>query len=97
MRYKLCFITLTIALTPRQDHDLDTYKALKKEIKEWSVTVSQKKNPEWLILQIVTPDQAKQGRSNAFSFGGTTVYEKLKADFATPDKRNRCAKFLSGW
>lgn len=62
---------------------------LKKEIKEWSAAVSQKKNPEWLILQIVTPDQTKQGRGGAFGFGGT-VYEKLKADFATPDKRSRC-------
>ncbi|TFK27359.1 hypothetical protein FA15DRAFT_666419 [Coprinopsis marcescibilis] len=72
-----------------EDHDLDTYKALKKEIKEWTMLVSQKKNPEWLILQIVTPDPAKQPRTGLF---GGSVLEKLKADFNLPDKRNRCAQ-----
>lgn len=65
---------------------MDTYKATKKEIKDWTITISQKKNPEWLILQIVTPDQTKQTRSGLF---GGSVFERLKADFSQGDKRTR--------
>ncbi|KAG2020812.1 hypothetical protein CC2G_006114 [Coprinopsis cinerea AmutBmut pab1-1] len=71
-----------------EDHDSTQYNAFKKEIKEWNETIMQKKSNERVILQIVTPDSAKQSRGGLFA---GSVLEKLKAEFNT-DKRNRCAQ-----
>ena len=71
-----------------QDNDLDFYRnALKKQIKDWHTSISAKKNPEWLIIQIVRPDTTRSGPGNFFQIKGT-VLDKLKTDFNS-DKRDR--------
>ena len=57
---------------------------MKKEVKEWLASVTQKKNSEWLILQIVRPEVGTRQR-NVFGFTGTVI-SKLKADFITDDR-----------
>ncbi|RXW22699.1 hypothetical protein EST38_g3139 [Candolleomyces aberdarensis] len=70
-----------------QDDDLDTYRnTLKKEVKDWHTSVTSKKNPEWLILQIIRPPDAYKSQTrNVFKFAGT-VLSKLKADFNADDR-----------
>jgi hypothetical protein len=55
--------------------------------------VTSKKNPEWLILQIIRPpDTYKAQTRNVFKFAGT-VLSKLKADF-NADDRDRWVLFM---
>ena len=67
--------------------DLETYKStLKKQIKDWHSSVTQRKNQEWIILQIVRPD-ARVAGGGFFAMKGS-VLDRIKADFNL-DKRDR--------
>ena len=63
------------------------YRAsVKKQIRDWHASVPQRKNQEWLIVQVVRPEgKAAQGRMFQMK---TSVLDKIKADFNT-DKRDR--------
>ncbi|THH18490.1 hypothetical protein EW146_g2511 [Bondarzewia mesenterica] len=70
--------------------DNETYKAsVRKQIKDWHITVSQRKNQEWLIVYVIRPD-ARAAASGFFQIKGT-VLDKIRADFNT-DKRDRCVQ-----
>lgn len=69
------------------DKDLEAYRSsAKKQIKDWHATVTQRKNQEWIILQIVRPD-ARVAGGGFFAMKGS-VLDKIKADFNL-DKRDR--------
>lgn len=59
-------------------------------MKEWHATVSQRKNQEWLILQIVRPD-ARTAAGSFFAMKGS-VLDRIKADFNL-DKRDRLVSY----
>ncbi|KIM80718.1 hypothetical protein PILCRDRAFT_821974 [Piloderma croceum F 1598] len=70
--------------------DLETYRStVKKQIKDWHSTVTQKKNQEWIILQIVRPD-ARVAGGGFFAMKGS-ILDRIKADFNL-DKRDRCVQ-----
>lgn len=72
--------------------DLETYRNIvKRQIKEWHATVTQRKNQEWLILQIIRPE-ARAAAAGFFAMKGS-VLDRIKADFNT-DKRDRCVPYL---
>ncbi|KAF8810122.1 hypothetical protein BYT27DRAFT_7135471 [Phlegmacium glaucopus] len=74
-----------------EDNDLEAYRTVhKKQIKDWHTGISARKNPEWLILQIIKPDATRSAPGNFFQIKGT-VLDKLKTDFNS-DKRDRCAQ-----
>lgn len=71
--------------------DLETYRStVKKQIKDWHSTVIQKKNQEWIILQIVRPD-ARVAGGGFFAMKGS-ILDRIKADFNL-DKRDRCVYY----
>lgn len=67
--------------------DTETYKnTIRRQIKDWHTSVSQRKNQEWLIVHIVRPDgRAAQGRIFQMK---ASVLDKIKADFNI-DKKDR--------
>ncbi|KAF8578950.1 hypothetical protein K439DRAFT_1360730 [Ramaria rubella] len=72
--------------------DADVYKnTVRKQIKDWHVTVSQRKNQDWLILLVVRPDS----RANAGGFFAmkSSVLDRIRADFNS-DKRDRCVQIV---
>ncbi|KAI6005747.1 trafficking protein particle complex subunit 10 [Pisolithus albus] len=70
--------------------DAETYKTtVKKQIKDWHISVNQRKNQEWLIIHVTRPDSKNVDRK-FFSMKGS-VLDKIKADFNT-DKRDRCVQ-----
>ncbi|KIJ54451.1 hypothetical protein M422DRAFT_774766 [Sphaerobolus stellatus SS14] len=70
--------------------DTDTYKnSVRKQIKDWHATISQRKNQEWLILLVVRPD----ARATAGGFFKSTVLDRIKSDFNV-DKRDRCVQLV---
>ncbi|KAF7793103.1 hypothetical protein EIP86_004211 [Pleurotus ostreatoroseus] len=67
--------------------DADTYKnTVKKQIKDWHTSVTQKKNQEWLIIHIVRPDSVSN-TARLFQMKAS-VLDKIRADFNV-DKRDR--------
>ncbi|KAI0957407.1 hypothetical protein AcW1_005812 [Taiwanofungus camphoratus] len=72
--------------------DTETYKnTIRRQIKDWHTSVSQRKNQEWLIVHIVRPDgRAAQGRIFQMK---ASVLDKIKADFNI-DKKDRCVQLL---
>ncbi|KAF8911173.1 trafficking protein particle complex subunit 10 [Gymnopilus junonius] len=79
---------LHIYIVHCEDSDQETYRTtLKKLIKDWHTSVTSRKNQEWLILQIIRPDPARQAGGNFFQIKGS-VLDKLKTDFNS-DKRDR--------
>ncbi|CAL1704950.1 unnamed protein product [Somion occarium] len=72
--------------------DTETYRnTVKKQIKEWHSTVTQRKNMEWLIIHIVRPDAiATSGRMFQMK---ASVLDKIKADFNV-EKRDRCVELV---
>ncbi|KAF8529300.1 trafficking protein particle complex subunit 10 [Hysterangium stoloniferum] len=72
--------------------DTDIYKnTVRKQIKDWHSTVSQRKNQDWLILLVVRPD-ARAASSNFFAIK-SSVLDRIKADFNS-DKRDRCVQVI---
>ncbi|KIP08175.1 hypothetical protein PHLGIDRAFT_88626 [Phlebiopsis gigantea 11061_1 CR5-6] len=72
--------------------DTETYKnTVKKQIKDWHITASQRKNQEWLIIHIVRPDTKTAG-ARLFQMKAT-VLDKIKADFNL-DKKDRCVQLV---
>ncbi|KAF5365787.1 hypothetical protein D9758_003260 [Tetrapyrgos nigripes] len=75
-----------------ENTDLELYRTtIKRQIKEWHATVSNRKNQEWIILHVIRPD-AKIPSGAFFQLKGS-VLDKLKADFNT-DKRDRCVQLI---
>ncbi|TRM61873.1 trafficking protein particle complex subunit 10 [Schizophyllum amplum] len=73
-----------------EDADLELYRtSVKKQIKDWHTSIVNRKNQEWLIVQVVKPE-AKPVTGNFFAIKGS-VYDKIRADFNT-DKRDRCVQ-----
>ncbi|KAJ3509402.1 hypothetical protein NLJ89_g5241 [Agrocybe chaxingu] len=74
-----------------EDNDLETYRNIhKRQIKDWHSSVISRKNQEWLILQIIRPDAARQQTGNFFQIKGS-VFDKLKTDFNL-ERRDRCVQ-----
>ncbi|CAA7265369.1 unnamed protein product [Cyclocybe aegerita] len=74
-----------------EDNDLETYRNIhKRQIKDWHSNVTSRKNQEWLILQIIRPDAARQQAGNFFQIKGS-VFDKLKTDFNL-ERRDRCVQ-----
>ena len=74
-----------IIYTPIQDNEV--YKStVKKQIKDWQISILPKKNQEWLIVHVVRPDTKVMDRK-FFNMKGS-VLDKIKADFNV-DKRDR--------
>ncbi|KAG2367519.1 trafficking protein particle complex subunit 10 [Suillus spraguei] len=70
--------------------DNDSYKAnVKKQIKDWHSTISQRKNQEWIIVHVVRSDIKTTDRK--FFNMKSSVLDKIKADFNI-DKRDRCVQ-----
>ncbi|KAH7915010.1 trafficking protein particle complex subunit 10 [Hygrophoropsis aurantiaca] len=70
--------------------DNDTYRTtVKKQIKDWHSSVTQRKNQEWLLIHVVRPDTRTPDRK-FFNMKGS-VLDKIKADFNV-DKRDRCVQ-----
>ncbi|KAK0450746.1 hypothetical protein EV421DRAFT_2050577 [Armillaria borealis] len=81
---------LNIYVVNCEDADLESYRnTVKKQVKDWHVSVTSRKNQEWLILQIVKPD-AKAPTGTFLKLKGS-VLDKLRADF-NADKRDRCVQ-----
>jgi hypothetical protein len=67
--------------------DNDTYKnTVRKQIKDWHATVSQRRNQEWLILLVVRPD-ARATAGGLFAMR-SSVLDRVKADFNS-DRKDR--------
>lgn len=67
--------------------DNETYKTtVRKQIKDWHTSVSQRRNQEWLILYVVRPD-ARANAGGLLKMRGT-VLDRIKADFNS-DKKDR--------
>ncbi|KAI0341805.1 hypothetical protein BDW22DRAFT_1377071 [Trametopsis cervina] len=72
--------------------DTETYRnTVKKQIKDWHSSVTQRKNQEWLIIHIVRPD-AKSTGARIFQMK-TSVLDKIRADFNV-DKKDRCVQLV---
>ncbi|KAL1742258.1 trafficking protein particle complex subunit 10 [Schizophyllum fasciatum] len=72
------------------DADLELYRTTaKKQIKDWHTSVVNRKNQEWLIVQVVKPE-AKPTTGNFFAIKGSVI-DKIRADF-NADKRDRCVQ-----
>lgn len=70
--------------------DNDSYKTnVKKQIKDWHSTISQRKNQEWIIVHVVRSDIKTTDRK--FFNMKSSVLDKIKADFNI-DKRDRCVQ-----
>ncbi|THU92186.1 hypothetical protein K435DRAFT_829706 [Dendrothele bispora CBS 962.96] len=83
---------LNLYIVTCENADLEAYRTtIKKQVKEWHATVSNRKNQEWMILHVVRPD-AKTPSGTFFQLKGS-VLDKLKADFNT-DKRDRCMQLI---
>ncbi|KAI0748290.1 trafficking protein particle complex subunit 10 [Daedaleopsis nitida] len=72
--------------------DSEAYRVTtRKQIKEWHASITQRKNQEWLIVQVVRPDQSvTQGRLFQMK---ASVMDKIKADFNV-DKKDRCVQLI---
>ncbi|KAF7983988.1 hypothetical protein HWV62_17458 [Athelia sp. TMB] len=73
--------------------DPDNYRnVVKKQIKDWLSIVMQRKNQEWLLVQVVRPDAQPRvaGGGGFFAMKGS-ILDRMKADFNT-DKRDRCVQ-----
>ena len=67
--------------------DTETYKnPVKKQIKDWHTSASQRKNQEWLIIHVVRPDS--KAATNSIFQVKASVLDKIRADFNL-DKRDR--------
>ncbi|KAI5899814.1 uncharacterized protein SCHCODRAFT_02524907 [Schizophyllum commune H4-8] len=72
------------------DADLELYRTTaKKQIKDWHTSVVNRKNQEWLIVQVVKPE-TKPTTGNFFAIKGSVI-DKIRADF-NADKRDRCVQ-----
>ncbi|PSR94078.1 hypothetical protein PHLCEN_2v4506 [Hermanssonia centrifuga] len=72
--------------------DTETYKnTVRKQIKDWHTSTTQRKHQEWLIIHIVRPDTKSAG-ARIFQMKAS-VLDKIKADFNT-DKRDRCVQLV---
>lgn len=70
--------------------DNDLYKTtVKKQIKDWHSSISQRKNQEWIIVHVVRSDVKTTDRK--FFNMKSSVLDKIKADFNI-DKRDRCVQ-----
>ncbi|KAI9510228.1 trafficking protein particle complex subunit 10 [Russula earlei] len=70
--------------------DGDTYKStVKKQIKDWQMLLSHRKNQEWIVVQVVRSN-ARNVSKNIFQIK-SKVLDKIRADFNT-DKRDRCVQ-----
>lgn len=68
--------------------DNETYRStVRKQIKEWLNTVTNRKNQEWLIVQVTNQSES---RSSGFLNMKGTVIDKIKSDFNS-SKKDRCA------
>lgn len=69
--------------------DPDVYRGVvKKQIKDWLSIVTQRKNQEWLLLQVLRPEaRLATGGGGFFAMKGS-ILDRMKADFNT-DKRDR--------
>lgn len=67
---------------------------MKKQVKDWHSSVTQKKNQEWLIVHIVKPD-TKTGAGRMFQIK-TSVLDKLRADFNVEKRDRYAAPLVSG-
>lgn len=71
-----------------KDNDLETYKnELKRHVKDWHTSVSSRKHQEWLILQIIRPDQSRAQPGKLFQMKNS-VLDKLRTEFNI-EKRDR--------
>ncbi|KAG8967746.1 hypothetical protein FRC05_001925 [Tulasnella sp. 425] len=69
--------------------DADTYKnSVRKQIRDWHTSVTQRKHQEWLICLVIRPD-AEGTTKRLFQRG--TLLDKIRADFNVP-KRERCVQ-----
>lgn len=72
--------------------DSDHYKnILKKQLSDWIAFINSKKNQEYLICYVATPD-TKKSTARFLNIGGS-VYDKIKSDFN--QKVNKCAYIKS--
>lgn len=60
---------------------------MKKQIKDWHTQVTQKKNQEWLVVHVVSPESTRVA-PGTFLKMKATVIDKIRADFNV-DKRDR--------
>lgn len=72
--------------------DADAYRNnIRKQIKEWHSTVSERKNQDWLIVHVERPDA--RGSSSGFFKVQSSVLDKIKTEFNS-DKRDRCIQLV---
>ncbi|KAH8106751.1 trafficking protein particle complex subunit 10 [Cristinia sonorae] len=72
--------------------DAETYKnTVKKQIKDWHTSATQRKNQEWLIIHVVRPD-SKAAAQRMFQMK-TSVLDKIRADF-NMEKKDRCVQLV---
>ncbi|EIN07448.1 hypothetical protein PUNSTDRAFT_144927 [Punctularia strigosozonata HHB-11173 SS5] len=70
--------------------DAETYRlSVKRHMKDWHNTVTQRRNQEWLILHLVGQD-VRASRAGFLQMR-STVLDKIKADFNV-DRRDRCVQ-----
>lgn len=67
---------------------------VRKQIKDWHTTVTQRKNQEWLILLVVRPDA--RATAGGFFAMKSSVLDRIKADFNS-GKRDRLAELYLGY
>ncbi|KAF9533525.1 trafficking protein particle complex subunit 10 [Crepidotus variabilis] len=74
-----------------EDSDVEAYRNLHKRfIKDWQMSVSNRKNQDWLILHIIRPDPSKMPTGKLFAIKNS-VLDKLRTDFNL-DKREHCVQ-----
>jgi len=69
--------------------DIEAYKTtVRKQIKDWYAQATQRRNQEWMIVYLVSPDIRSSGGTFLKMKG--TVLDKIRAEFNT-EKRDRFA------
>jgi len=69
--------------------DVESYKTtVRKQIKDWYAQATQRRNQEWMIVHLVSPDVRASGGTFLKMKG--TVLDKIRADYNT-EKRDRFA------
>ncbi|TPX68860.1 hypothetical protein SpCBS45565_g02844 [Spizellomyces sp. 'palustris'] len=78
---------LHLYLVTTDDNEL--YKTvIRKQIQDWLNVVANKKNQEWLIVYVSSPES--RGKSARFLGVGASVFDRIKSDFNF--KKERCVR-----
>ncbi|CCL99344.1 uncharacterized protein FIBRA_01362 [Fibroporia radiculosa] len=72
--------------------DNETYKgSVRKQIRDWHASVTQRRNQEWLIIHLIRPEE-KTAQGRIFQVK-TSVLDNIKANFNV-EKKDRCVQLV---